>query len=227
MNRRIAFFDFDGTITTKDTLLEFIKFSKGNFLFGIGFLLTSPWLVAFKLKLISNQRAKEKVLTFFFRKCFLSRWQQDCDRFSADRLPQLIRPKALQEIGRLREKGATVVIVSASPENWIRGWAKEMGAALIATKMETRPAVGTNAASGVDADRAATNATGGGEGRGGEERRLTGKIEGINCHGREKVRRIEELYPLAEYDEIYTYGDSSGDKPMLRLGTVSFYKPFR
>lgn len=221
MNRRIAFFDFDGTITTKDTLLEFIKFSKGNFLFGLGFLLTSPWLVAFKLKLISNQRAKEKVLTFFFRKCFLSRWQQDCDRFSADRLPQLIRPKALQEIGRLREKGATVVIVSASPENWIRGWAKEMGVALIATKMETRPAVGTN-----DEDRTRKNAAGGGAGVGGESR-LTGKIEGINCHGNEKVRRIGERYPLADYHEIYTYGDSSGDKPMLRLGTVSFYKPFR
>ncbi|HXB91984.1 MAG TPA: HAD-IB family hydrolase [Puia sp.] len=199
MNRRIAFFDFDGTITTKDTLLEFIKFSKGDFLFGLGFLLTSPWLVAFKLKLISNQRAKEKVLTFFFRNYILSRFSEDCDRFLADRLPQLIRPKALQEIAKLREKGAAVVIVSASPENWIKGWAEEMGAALIATRMETRQ--------------------GGG--------RLTGRIEGNNCHGKEKVRRIAELYTLADYDEIYTYGDSSGDKPMLQLGTVAFYKPFR
>ena len=33
VKKGIAFFDFDGTITTRDTLLEFIKFYKGNFNF--------------------------------------------------------------------------------------------------------------------------------------------------------------------------------------------------
>ena len=39
MNKGIAFFDFDGTITTKDTLLEFIKYSRGTMSFYWGFLL--------------------------------------------------------------------------------------------------------------------------------------------------------------------------------------------
>ena len=123
MNQRIAFFDFDGTITTKDTLLEFIKFSKGPLLFGLGFLLTSPWVVAYKLKLISNQQAKEKVLQFFFSKEPLSRFQEVCDRFGATAIPGLLRPKALQEIEKLKAAGFDIVIVSASPENWIRAWA--------------------------------------------------------------------------------------------------------
>ena len=58
VKKGIAFFDFDGTITTKDTLLEFIKFSKGNLLFYAGFLLNLHFLVAYKLKIISNQAAK-------------------------------------------------------------------------------------------------------------------------------------------------------------------------
>lgn len=206
MNQRIAFFDFDGTITTKDTLLEFIKFSRGGLLFYLGFLLTSPWVLAYKLKLISNQQAKEKVLQFFFRNWPLSRFQEYCDRFCQTVVPTLIRPKALQEIEQLQQAGFMVVIVSASPENWIRGWAAQVQATLIATRLETREQDAPS-----DEKRI----------------RLTGKILGANCHGTEKVNRIQQEYSLGDYREIYAYGDTSGDRPMLQLGTASFFKPFR
>lgn len=213
MNQRIAFFDFDGTITTSDTLLEFIKFTKGPFRFYAGFLLNSPWLIAYKLKIISNQTAKEKVLGFFFRNTTLAKFQQDCDNFAARILPSLIRPKALQEIDRLREAGATVVLVSASPENWIRGWAAEKGMELLATRLATRL---TTRLDPVPVPVPVI-----------KDERLTGKIAGLNCHGEEKVNRIRQVYTLSDYHEIYTYGDTGGDKPMLRLGTASFFKPFR
>lgn len=198
---RIAFFDFDGTITTKDTLLEFIKYSKGKFRFYLGFLLSSPWIIAYKGGIIPNQKAKEKVLRFFFRSAPLNVFQQQCDSFSADILPGLLRPRALEEISQLKKSGFDIVIVSASPENWISRWSEQIGATLLATRLELI------SKSGVP--------------------RLTGKIRDANCHGQEKVRRIEELYSLAEYSDIYTYGDSPGDRPMLQLGTISFYKPFR
>ncbi len=199
MSQRIAFFDFDGTITTKDTLLEFIKFSKGAFPFYLGFALNSPWLVAYRLKIISNQSAKERMLTWFFRNTPLPAFQEVCDRFSSTMVPALIRPKAQAEINRLKEEGFSIVVVSASPENWLSSWAGSIGAALLSTRLETKTA----------------------------PIRLTGKILGHNCHGEEKVRRIREAYDLAGFREIYAYGDTSGDKPMLRLGTRSFYRPFR
>lgn len=200
MNGKIAFFDFDGTITTKDTLLEFIKHSKGVPRFFFGFLLTSPWLVAYKIKLISNQKAKERVLRFFFRHTPLDKFETECLTFARDILPTLVRPKALAEITKLKTAGADVVIVSASPENWIRNWTDTIEANLLATRLETTT---------------------------GTPLRLTGKIADANCHGEEKVRRIREAYLLDDYHEIYTYGDTAGDRPMLKLGTVSFYKPFR
>jgi len=202
VSQHIAFFDFDGTITTKDTLLEFIRFSKGNPRFNLGFLLNSPWLVAMKLKLISNQKAKERILTHFFGKQPVATFKQQCEAFSNEALPQLIRPKALTEFSRLRDAGATIVIVSASPEDWIAHWAADQGAELIATRLA------------LYTDNKGTQ-------------RLKGRIEGANCHGEEKVNRIRQRFALPGYKEIYAYGDSSGDKPMLQLGTASFFKPFR
>ncbi|MGN6292498.1 MAG: HAD family hydrolase [Chitinophagaceae bacterium] len=197
MKKGIAFFDFDGTITTKDTLLEFIKYSGGALPFYAGFLLKSPYLIAYKLKLISNQTAKEKVLAYFFRGMAVDEFQLKCDRFANEIIPGLLRQGALGEIRELQQKGIDVVIVSASPENWIRQWASSINASLIATRLELKNG------------------------------QLTGNILDKNCHGEEKVRRIREIYPLSEYENIYAYGDSSGDKPMLSLAKYPHYKPFR
>jgi phosphatidylglycerophosphatase C len=215
VNQKIAFFDFDGTITTKDTLLEFIKYSRGSFRFYLGFILNSPWLIAYKIKLISNQKAKERILQFFFRNTPVERFEQQCDRFSREILPELIRPKALLEITRLKDSGASVVIVSASPENWIRSWSDSVEASLLATRLEVTPAPAASFHPPPAACHPAPPA------------RLTGKIFEANCYGEEKVRRIKECYLLTDYSEIYTYGDTGGDRPMLRLGTRSFYRPFR
>ncbi len=197
MKRRIAFFDFDGTVSTKDTLLELIKYQKGRFLFYIGFLINAPYLIAYKIKIIPNSTAKQKVLKFFFNKTPLSFFQLQCDRFASSVLPSLIRPKALQEIKKLQSIGTDVVIISASAKNWLLTWAEEMNVKLIATTLEVK------------------------------NEKLTGMIDGENCHGQEKVKRIKAAYDLSKYDEIYCYGDSPGDEPMLALGTFSFYKPFR
>ena len=47
---KIYCFDFDGTLTKKDTLIEFIKFSMGKTRFLMGFLLSIPILVLMKLE---------------------------------------------------------------------------------------------------------------------------------------------------------------------------------
>lgn len=198
MQERIAFFDFDGTITSKDTLLEFIKFSKGPFRFYLGFLLNSPWLIAYKCRIISNQAAKEKILHFFFRNTPVARFGILCREFTLQALPALLRPKAVKEIEKLQTLGFTVVIVSASPGNWIQPWADQQTRThLIATRLDSK------------------------------DDKLTGHIMGRNCYGTEKVNRIREQYSLPQYGEVYAYGDTAGDRPMLNLAHISFYRPFR
>lgn len=55
----------------------------------------------------------------------------------------------------------------------------------------------------------------------------TGKYLGANCYGFEKVRRIIEKYNLSEYNEIYAYGDSKGDLPMLQIANRRFFRSFQ
>jgi HAD superfamily hydrolase (TIGR01490 family) len=196
VKKGIAFFDFDGTVTTKDTLLEFIKFAKGAPAFYGGFLYNIFYLLAYKIKVISNQEAKEKVLGYFFRGTEITDFDRMAIEFSKKKLPSVIRPKALQEILTLQNDNIDVVIVSASPENWIRHWCLEKNLILIASVLEIKNG------------------------------KLTGKISGRNCHGQEKVRRILEKYSIEEYNEVYAYGDTKGDLPMLSLATKSYYKPF-
>jgi phosphatidylglycerophosphatase C len=195
--KKIAFFDFDGTITTKDTLLEIIKFLKGRFAFYKGFFIYGPWLLAYKMSFYSNDLVKQKILTYFFSGIPEQIFQEKCDLFTMIRLPKLIRPAALAEINKLKAKGFEVVVISASAGNWIRNWASNQDLKLISTKLEVKNGL------------------------------ITGKIDGENCHGEQKVACILAHWRLNDYEEIYAYGDSSGDKPMLALATKPFYKPFR
>jgi phosphatidylglycerophosphatase C len=197
VSKGIAFFDFDGTITTKDTFLEFLKFTKGKISFLLGFLLHAHYLVAFKLKIISNQKAKEKILGYYFSGEDEDSFKKSCDEFNKRILPSMIRPKAIEEISRLKAMNYIVVVVSASPEDWIRPWTKMMNVELIASRLEVK------------------------------DGKITGKIVGKNCRGPEKVRRIKENYNIDEFADVYAFGDTSGDKDMLAMATNAFYKPFR
>lgn len=81
--REIVVFDFDGTLTTKDTLLEFIKFSHGKFSFYMGLLLNSPILIAYKLKIYPNWKAKQALFTYFFHGISYSEFQMLCIDFAS------------------------------------------------------------------------------------------------------------------------------------------------
>ncbi len=196
MNKTIAFFDFDGTVTRKDTLIEIIKYQRGWFRLFIGLLVLSPVLILNKLKILPAQYAKETVLRHFFKDLPLTEFQHKCDTFCSEALPGIIRPAALTCIEHHLKQGVKVVIVSASAENWLSAWCKEFRLDYICTKLEIR------------------------------EGRLTGKIAGRNCNGAEKVNRIKAIYNLDYFTVIYAYGDSNGDLPMLKVATNPYYRTF-
>ncbi len=160
--KKIAFFDFDGTITTKDTLLEIIKFQKGRTSFYFGFILHAPWLIAYKLNWLSNNLAKQKILTYFFAGMDEQDFQEKCDLFAEKIIPGIVRPGALSEINVLRSRDFEIVVVSASAGNWISKWSESLSLQLIATKLEVKNGL------------------------------ITGKIEGENNHGVQKARKYSQ-----------------------------------
>ena len=96
-----------------------------------------------------------------------------------------------------KKKDHRILIVSASPQDWIIPWATQFGIEVLATQLDIQDA------------------------------RLTGRITGKNCNGIEKVNRINQHVNLSEYQQVIAYGDSSGDLQMFELAHEKFYKPFR
>jgi phosphatidylglycerophosphatase C len=197
MKKKLALFDFDGTITTKDTLTEFLIFYRGRVRFLFGMLLLSPIIAAYLLKLIPNWKGKQWCLRFFLGGENTSVFNEQCLSFSKHILPKLIRPGAWKTIEAYKKEGATIAVVSASAENWVGPWCQQNGLLCIATQLEVK------------------------------DDQITGNLCGANCYGPEKVKRIEKQLLLSGFDEIVAYGDSSGDREMFGIAHRFFYKPFR
>ena len=117
--KKIYAFDFDGTLTTKDTLIEFIRYAKGSMALGLGFLRYAHLLVLMKLGLYPNYKAKQKVFAHFFKNTTLDDFNALCKAFAAS-TSHLLRPNAIEAIDQAIKEGSEVVIVSASIDNWVQ-----------------------------------------------------------------------------------------------------------
>ena len=205
MKKRIYAFDFDGTLTTRDTLIAFIRYAKGTGAFVLGFLRHAHLLVLMKLGLYPNWKAKQKVFSYFFKGMSLGDFDTLCQRFAADNR-QLLRPEGIRTLEQAGEEGADIVIVSASIDNWVKPFFTNLDG--LADNLPPQVTVlGTQ-----------IEIAGG---------KLTGHFLTKNCYGQEKVNRILALYPNRSEYTLTAYGDSRGDKELLVFADEAHYKPFR
>jgi len=193
----LSIFDFDGTITTDDSLIKLIRFAVGDVKTAWGMLLLSPMLITYKLKLIPNYKAKQWMLSYFFKGMDEQHFLKVTEEYSLKHIDTILRQKAMEKIAWHKEQGHKVVIVSASIECWLKPWCDKNDLDLIATKLEIKDGI------------------------------VTGKLLTKNCYGIEKANRVRKAYNLSRYEHIYAYGDSRGDRELLALANESFYKPFR
>lgn len=203
MKQRLYCFDFDGTLTTADTMIELIRYARGSKGLLFGLLVNSWHLILMKLHLYPNWRSKERLLEYFFGGMATATFDLLCSNF-ADRSHTLIRPQAIAEINELLSQGCKVLVVSASACNWVCPMLKKA--------FSTPPAVTGTCLEVADG-------------------KITGHILGRNCYGEEKANRIREYMKANNIERkdyyIYAYGDSLGDKQMMEYADESFYKPFR
>lgn len=117
--QKIVIFDFDGTLTTNDTLIAFIRYACGNAAFVWGFLLHLPLLVLMKLRLYDNGKTKERVFSYFFRGWTEERFTQTCGAFAASHR-HLLRQQTVNILRQAQQDGARVLIVTASIDRWVQ-----------------------------------------------------------------------------------------------------------
>jgi len=192
----LALFDFDGTITKDDSLLKFLRFAVGDVKFIIGLFFLSPILVLYKLKLIPNYKAKQRMLSWFLKGYSEDEFRKIANEYSLNYIDKIVRPKAMQKIAWHKEQGHKIVVVSASIECWLKPWCDKTELDLIATKLEFKNGY------------------------------VTGRFQTKNCYGIEKAVRVREIYNLDDYDHIYAYGDSRGDTELLELAHTKNFRAF-
>lgn len=194
----VAAFDFDGTLTRRDTLLPFLLHLLGWATLLRHAVRLFPVLAAYALGWMSNGAAKEKVLM----RCLAgwSRAELECaaESFAAQRMPGLLRAEAMQRLAWHQRQGHRCVVVSASLELYVRPWAVRAGCTeVLATRLDfmAQPTV-------------------------------SGRFSGENCYGGEKVRRLEACLGARDGYTLYAYGDSRGDAELLAYADHRYYRNF-
>lgn len=196
--RGLALFDFDGTLTYGDSLFPFLRETSGLPRFLLIMISCLPTLLAYRLGLMTNHRAKERVLRRFLRAVRTEDFRAACARFAEGRLKYLINPEALERLRWHQAMGHKTILISASLEDYLGKWGKENGFDLVVC---SRLKVAGELCSG--------------------------DFDGGNCHGEEKVRRLKELISDLSSFTVYAYGDSPGDLPLLALAEHRFYGSFQ
>ena len=196
-NKILAVFDFDGTITYRDSFLPFILHSAGSVKFYLGLLLLFPSMLLYFIKIISRRSLKEKFVNHFFFNVSDFEFQFQIKTFIDKKLATLINPRALQCMMRHMELGHKVIVISANIEDLIGKWCDNVGISEYSCTNLSR-----------------------------HDGYLTGRINGENCYGKEKVKRLISLVGPLDNFVIYAYGDSKGDSELLEIADHPFYKVF-
>ena len=136
--KKVYAFDFDGTLTTKDTLLEFIRYAKGSSSFWLGFLFHIHLLILMKLGFYPNWKAKQKVFAHFFKGMTIEDFDAICQDFAASS-KHLLRLKGIEAVNKAISEGSKVLIISASIDNWVQPFFPKVK--VLGTKIEVENGV--------------------------------------------------------------------------------------
>ncbi|PIW37239.1 MAG: HAD-IB family hydrolase [Candidatus Kerfeldbacteria bacterium CG15_BIG_FIL_POST_REV_8_21_14_020_45_12] len=193
----LALFDFDGTISRRNSFLEFIAYTKGRPSLYFGLFTFIPTAVLRVTRQISADELKRRFFAKFCADSSAEDFHQSASDFGQDILPDFVQPEAAAAIRQHKNSGDTVVVVSASFQEVLKPWCDLMDVVCIATVMEIKHGI------------------------------ITGQLDTPICWGEQKTTRIKQALDLTAFGKIVAYGNSRGDKEMLALADEAFFKPFR
>jgi phosphatidylglycerophosphatase C len=195
----LAVFDFDGTLTTADSLGAFMHRQLGTWGWCQALLRQSPALAGYVLRLIPNHQAKAVLVRHSLSGVPMQSLHATAQALTREWLPAHLNPWALARLKEHQSQGHTCVLLSASLDVYLRPVAEALHIPhLICTEL---------------AEHAGN---------------CTGELATPNCHGEEKWRRLQAWW-LAQHSsrdawELHAYGDTRGDLPVLRQADRAWLK---
>lgn len=193
--RRIAAFDFDGTLTRRDTLVPFLVYACGRSQVASALAAAGPGAVSGRFRPAPDgrhhrDRTKERLLARLFAGEEAAR-VADAGVAYAARLPSQLRTDMNERLTWHQAEGHEVVIVSASLHVYLDPFAADH-------RIDHVLAVG------LESD---------------DQGRLTGRLLGPNVRGAEKAVRLRAWLDGDQPLHLWAYGNSSGDDELLEMAT--------
>ena len=194
--RRIAAFDFDGTLTRRDTLLPFLARACGPKVLGRTVGRIAPMAVRARTgRIPSEVHHRDATKAALLHDLFAGRredWYRVQGQQYATTLGAKLRPEMVEQVQWHREAGHELVIVSASLRTYLDPFAAAHGFDhVIAVELEA------------DGDGV-----------------LTGAMVGPNVRAEEKAVRLRRWLDGDEPEMLWAYGNSSGDAQLLAMADV-------
>ena len=188
----LAAFDFDGTLVPRDSFVAFLRLVGGRR--TVNAALVRSWRAVAGAR--SAPAWRDAVKSNLVRTVLAGRDQEEIGPLTesyASTVAAQVTPPMRALLARHREAGHSTVIVSASLEIYLEP---------AATVLEIDAVLGTRLEVGADG-------------------KFTGRLEGANCRGVEKARRLAQWMSERGLDPdlvpLWAYGDSAGDRQMLEL----------
>ena len=185
----VAAFDFDETLTKRDTVVPFLRRFTSTRRFAVALL---PHTL--RLLPIASRRDRDRLRALatdiVFRGRSAAEVGVEAASWGVTIAESLLRADTVARLQWHLEQQHRVVIVTASYESYVRVVAEVLGAVeVVGTRLDI------------------------------VEGRCTGRLDGPNCRGPEKVRRLEEWFAgqglRRDRVTLYAYGDSTGDRELL------------
>ena len=163
-SRPIVAFDFDGTLTIRDSYTSFLRWRAGRAGYAAGLVRMAPQLIGYPFN-PDRGRLKAAATRIFLGGVRREAVEADAERFAEQVWDRFMRPDALSRWEAWGREGAERVIVTASPTLTVGPFAERLGAdRLIGTVL--------------------TEVDG----------RLTGDFATPNCRAGEKVVRLRQAF---------------------------------
>jgi HAD superfamily phosphoserine phosphatase-like hydrolase len=193
MSKTLVLFDFDGTLTKKDTFFQFLCFSKGASSVIMMFLGNLHSILFYFVRLISAEELKRRLFNYHFKGSNKAELETTGDLFSIYmNKTASFRKDIMEKLNTYKRESADIYVVSASIGIWVHPICKSLGINAICTEIEFEAMV------------------------------FNGKFATKNCNGIEKANRIRAEVDLKAYSKIIAYGNSKGDKEMLAMANDAF-----
>jgi phosphatidylglycerophosphatase C len=195
--RPLVAFDFDGTLTVKDSFTAFLMWNAGPAARFRVLSRLAPALIDYAARR-DRGRLKAKAIKALLPALTRPDLARAAEAFAEARMAALMRPDAMACWQEWRKKGAILAIVSASPEDLLRPFARRLGAdCLIGTRLKWD-----------------------------DDGLITDQLDGANCRGPEKRRRLMDQFGTGRVLAA-AYGDTAGDREMLAMAQIRGYRVFK